>query len=127
MPRTNELSLCLIGRNQTARPLQSAINVVPVGKYVYKNRHVSVEVIRVEGKVATYVSEQRSKKCTLPDVLLRNAFVSCSLSHMCNIHSLHILAYLQGFHALEYGKVLSVFWKVTSLFGWMCLLLEPRR
>jgi hypothetical protein len=48
-----------------------------IGRYrvpisMYKSKLVAVEVIRVEGKVATYVNGA-VRKCTLPDVLFRNA------------------------------------------------------
>jgi hypothetical protein len=75
--------------------------IVPIS--IYKKRLASVEVIRVEGKVATCVNSA-VRKFTLPDVLLRNASFFI-LPHIRSIYDLEILAYLYVFSAPEYEQM----------------------
>jgi hypothetical protein len=95
-------------------------NIVPIS--IYKNRLASVEVIHVEGKVATCVNSA-VRKFTLPDVLFRNVSFFI-LSHIRSIYDLEILAYLHVLNDPEY----TIYYGMPSLLcGWMCPSLAPER
>jgi hypothetical protein len=74
---------------------------------------------RPEGKVATCVNSA-VRKCTLPDVLLRNVSFFI-LSLIRSIYDLEIVAYLHVVNDPEY----DFFWNASSLCGWMCPSLAP--